>query len=63
MNVALRKEFDLYINLRPAKSFNGIITRYENIDLIVFRENIEEFYSGIEHYIDAQKVPLKQLES
>ncbi len=55
VNVALRKEFDLYINLRPAKSFNGIITRYENIDLIVFRENIEEFYSGIEHYIDAQK--------
>ena len=55
VNVALRKEFDLYINLRPVKSLDGIESRYSNIDLIVFRENIEEFYSGIEHYIDAQK--------
>ncbi len=55
VNVALRKEFDLYINLRPAKSFAGVPSRYENVDLVMFRENIEEFYSGIEHYIDAQK--------
>jgi isocitrate dehydrogenase (NAD+) len=55
VNVALRKEFDLYINLRPAKSFPGVPSRYENVDLVMFRENIEEFYSGIEHYIDAQK--------
>ena len=55
VNVALRKEFDLYINLRPAKSFVGVKSTYTGIDLIVFRENIEEFYSGIEHYIDAQK--------
>ena len=55
VNVALRKEFDLYINLRPAKSFEGVSSRYKNVDLVMFRENIEEFYSGIEHYIDAQK--------
>ncbi len=55
VNVALRKEFDLYINLRPAKSFEGVPSRYQNVDLVMFRENIEEFYSGIEHYIDAQK--------
>ena len=55
VNVALRKEFDLFINLRPAKSFEGVASRYKNVDLIMFRENIEEFYSGIEHYIDAQK--------
>jgi isocitrate dehydrogenase (NAD+) len=55
INVALRKEFDLYINLRPAKSFVGINSTFKNVDLIVFRENIEEFYSGIEHYIDAKK--------
>lgn len=55
VNVALRKEFDLYINLRPSKSFVGVKSRFTDIDLIVFRENIEEFYSGIEHYIDAQK--------
>ncbi len=55
VNVALRKEFDLYINLRPAKSFIGVKSTFKDIDLIIFRENIEEFYSGIEHYIDAKK--------
>lgn len=55
VNVALRKEFELFVNLRPAKSFQGIKTRFENIDLIVFRENLEEFYSGIEHYIDSSR--------
>ena len=55
VNVALRKEFDLFINLRPAKSFEGVPSRYSNVDIVMFRENIEEFYSGIEHYIDAQK--------
>jgi isocitrate dehydrogenase (NAD+) len=55
VNVALRKEFDLYINLRPAKSFEGVASRYTNVDLVMFRENIEEFYSGIEHYVDSQK--------
>lgn len=55
VNVALRKEFDLFVNLRPAKSFEGLKTRYDNVDLIVFRENTEEFYAGIEHYIDPQR--------
>ena len=55
VNVALRKEFDLYINLRPAKSMEGVKTAFSNVDIIVFRENTEEFYSGIEHYIDARK--------
>jgi isocitrate dehydrogenase (NAD+) len=52
VNVALRKEFDLYVNLRPARSFVGVNTRYTNIDLVIVRENTEEFYAGIEHYID-----------
>ncbi|HEY9166515.1 MAG TPA: isocitrate/isopropylmalate family dehydrogenase [Candidatus Kryptonia bacterium] len=55
VNVALRKEFDLYSNLRPAKSYEGIKSRYENLDLIIVRENTEEFYSGIEHYVDSKK--------
>lgn len=55
VNVALRKEFDLFVNLRPAKSFEGVRSRYADVDLVMFRENIEEFYSGIEHYVDAQK--------
>jgi len=55
VNVALRKEFDLFINLRPVKSFEGVKSRFDNVDLVVFRENTEEFYSGIEHYVDPQR--------
>jgi len=55
INVAIRKEFDLYINQRPAKTFKGVKSRYDNIDLLIFRENTEEFYSGIEHYIDSSR--------
>jgi len=56
VNVALRKEFELYVNQRPAKTFKGIRTLYfDHIDLVIFRENLEEFYSGIEHYIDSSR--------
>ena len=55
INVALRKEFDLYFNLRPAKSFEGITSLYSNIDMILVRENTEGLYSGLEHYIDTKK--------
>lgn len=55
VNVALRKEFDLYTNLRPAKSFDGVQSHWNKIDLVVIRENTEEFYAGIEHFIDPAK--------
>lgn len=55
INVGLRKEFDLYVNLRPTRSFEGVHTRYTDIDLVIFRENTEGLYSGVEHYIDARK--------
>ena len=47
-NVALRKSLDLYANLRPAHSYPGLRSRYENIDLIIVRENTEDLYAGIE---------------
>src|SRR5690242_10274564 len=47
-NVALRKSLDLYANLRPAKSYAGLRSRYEKIDLIIVRENTEDLYAGIE---------------
>jgi isocitrate dehydrogenase (NAD+) len=50
-NVALRKALDLYASLRPVKSVPGVRTRYENIDLIVVRENTEDLYSGLEHIV------------
>ena len=51
VNVALRKELDLYANLRPAKSYEGIQSRYEHIDLVVVRENTEDLYAGVEHMV------------
>ena len=55
VNVALRKEFDLFVNLRPARSFEGVQSRYRDVDLTIVRENTEEFYAGIEHYIDSSR--------
>ena len=55
INVALRKEFDLYVNLRPARSYEGVPSRFSNIDLVIVRENTEEFYAGIEHFIDPSR--------
>ncbi len=48
VNVALRKELDLYACLRPCKSYPGVRSRYENIDLVIVRENHEDLYAGIE---------------
>ena len=52
VNVQLRKELDLYANLRPCYNLPGIKTRYDNVDIIVVRENTEDLYAGIEHQID-----------
>jgi isocitrate dehydrogenase (NAD+) len=49
--VTLRKELDLYANLRPVRSIEGVRSRYENINLVIVRENTEDLYSGIEHMI------------
>ena len=51
VNVALRKELDLYACLRPAKSLVGVRSRFEDIDLVVVRENTEDLYAGIEHMV------------
>ncbi len=52
VNVALRKELDLYANLRPCKNLPGIKTRFENVDLVIVRENTEDLYAGIERQVD-----------
>src|SRR5258708_5850608 len=51
INVRLRKTLDLYANLRPVKSMPNIITRFENVDIIVVRENAEDLCSGLEHEV------------
>jgi isocitrate dehydrogenase (NAD+) len=53
VNVALRKELDLYACLRPCRSYAGVVSRYTDIDLVVVRENTEDLYAGIESMIDA----------
>ena len=51
VNVALRKELDLYANVRPSMSLPGIDLPYKDIDLIIFRENTEDLYAGVEHMV------------
>src|SRR5947207_6075334 len=55
VNVALREEFDLYANVRPARSFAGVETRYTGVDLVVIRENTQGLYSGVEHFVDEER--------
>lgn len=52
VNVSLRKELDLYACVRPAFSMEGINTPFKNVDLIIFRENTEDLYAGIERMVD-----------
>jgi isocitrate dehydrogenase (NAD+) len=51
VNVTLRQALDLYANLRPARSIKGIPSRYEDVDLVIVRENTEDLYGGIEHRV------------
>jgi isocitrate dehydrogenase (NAD+) len=51
VNVGLRKALDLYANLRPVKNLEGVTSRFENVDLVIVRENTEDLYSGLEHEV------------
>ncbi len=51
VNVALRKALELYANLRPVKNMPGVKSHFQNVDLILVRENTEDLYSGLEHEV------------
>src|SRR5947207_11859413 len=51
VNVSLRQALNLYANLRPARSIEGIESRYDDVDLVIVRENTEDLYAGIEHMV------------
>jgi isocitrate dehydrogenase (NAD+) len=53
VNVAIRKELDLYACLRPCKTYPGVKSKYEDIDLVVVRENTEDLYAGVEFAVDS----------
>lgn len=52
VNVQLRKELDLYANLRPCKNLPNVKTKFDNVDIVVVRENTEDLYAGIERQVD-----------
>jgi isocitrate dehydrogenase (NAD+) len=53
VNVALRHALDLYACVRPCKSYPGVRSRYQNIDLVIIRENSEDLYAGVEYDLDS----------
>ncbi len=61
VNVAMRQHFDLYANVRPAKTLKGVPCRYENVDIVIVRENTEDLYAGIEHYVGAKKMAAESI--
>jgi isocitrate dehydrogenase (NAD+) len=55
INVALRQKYDLYANVRPATNWPGVKTRFDNVDIVIVRENTEGLYAGLEHYLTPKK--------
>lgn len=55
INVALRQKYDLYANVRPAKNWAGVKTRFDDVDIVIVRENTEGLYAGLEHYLTPKK--------
>jgi isocitrate dehydrogenase (NAD+) len=51
LNVGLRQALDLYANLRPVKNLEGVQSRYQDVDLVIVRENTEDLYAGLEHTV------------
>ncbi len=61
VNVTLRQHFDLYANVRPAKTIPGVPARYDNVDIIMVRENTEDLYAGVEHYVDPRRTAAESI--
>jgi isocitrate dehydrogenase (NAD+) len=55
VNVTLRQTFDLYSNVRPVTTIPGVPTRFDNVDIVLVRENTEDLYAGVEHYVDPRR--------
>ena len=61
VNVTLRQQFDLYANVRPVQTIPGVPSRYDNVDLVIVRENTEDLYAGVEHYIDPRRTAAESI--
>ena len=61
VNVTLRQHFDLYANVRPVQTIQGVPSRYTNVDLVIVRENTEDLYAGVEHYVDPRRTAAESI--
>ncbi len=61
VNVTLRQQFDLYANVRPVRTIAGVPSRYTGVDLTIVRENTEDLYAGVEHYIDPRRTAAESI--
>src|SRR5687768_8373850 len=61
VNVTLRQQFDLYANVRPVQTLAGVPSRYTNVDLVIVRENTEDLYAGVEHYVDPRRTAAESI--
>jgi isocitrate dehydrogenase (NAD+) len=61
VNVTLRQQFDMYANVRPAKTIPGVPSRYTGVDLVIVRENTEDLYAGVEHYVDPRRTAAESI--
>ncbi len=61
VNVTLRQQFDLYANVRPVQTIAGVPSRYDKVDLVIVRENTEDLYAGVEHYIDPRRTAAESI--
>src|SRR5213082_224025 len=61
VNVTLRQQFDLYANVRPVQTIAGVPSRYTGVDLVIVRENTEDLYAGVEHYVDPRRTAAESI--
>jgi isocitrate dehydrogenase (NAD+) len=61
VNVTLRQHFDMYANVRPAQTIPGVPCRYDNVDIVMVRENTEDLYAGVEHYVDPRRTAAESI--
>jgi len=61
VNVTLRQHFDLYANVRPVQTIPGVPSRFTGVDLVIVRENTEDLYAGVEHYVDPRRTAAESI--
>lgn len=61
VNVALRQQFDLFANVRPVRTIAGVPSRYTGVDIVMVRENTEDLYAGVEHYVDPRRTAAESI--